>query len=137
MNDVTKPQSFEQRMFERMRENVSQLMTDEDLKKLLDSTIEKMFFTPRTVNDGRYNVRTDPPEIFNLVKELLEPQLKKALAEHMELHQKDIKQAIDRTIAGGFTAALSRCIDAQMAPAMHTLQGQLYNIISANNLKTP
>jgi hypothetical protein len=130
-NDLATPQTFEQRVFTRMRENIGELMTDEEMRKLLDTTIERMFFTEKKIPGRNYNSdTTEPPEIYKLVRELVEPQLKKALAEYLTAHAAEVAKAIDTALAGGIVEAYSRALARLTEGSMQALQGQLFQTMT-------
>lgn len=136
MNAVTNPQNFEQRVFERMRANIGELMTDDELKRLLNTTVERMFFTAKVADTGYYReTRTEPPEIYKIVRELVEPKVRDAIKAYLEDHSAEVRKAIDEALAGGLVAAYTRALSELMAAPMQSLQNQLFTLTQDLQLK--
>jgi hypothetical protein len=137
---VTTPQSFEDRVYQKMRENIGELMTDEEMKKLLETAITKMFFTEKRIDRRGYgysgDITVEPPEIYNLVRELVEPKLRAALREYLNEHSAEVQKAIDTALAGGLTQALATALNRMMSEPFLALQSQLYSVMSANDLRS-
>jgi hypothetical protein len=129
--------TFEEQVFERMRASIGELMPDEQLKKLLEKAIDQMFFQPKIRKDGYgYHSHTEPAEIYSVVKELLEPTMRKAIREHLEAHHVDVMCAINAALAGGFVQAYHRALTQVMQEPFLDLQQSLARVCQANNLNT-
>lgn len=104
MNTQVQPaQNFQERMFARIKENMGDLMTDEELKKLLERAVEDAFFKPREELD-RWGARsgTKPPlfveTVQTLMKDRVDAQVKAWLDEHPDEVHKLIKDTLDQGI---------------------------------------
>lgn len=123
---VTTPQTFEDRVFQRMRENIGELMTDEEMKKLLATAVERMFFTSTRRYPNNYHDQSmNPPEIYKLVSDLVEPMLKKALQEYLIEHSAEVQKAIEAALAGGLVAATARAIESLTSESFANLHSSL------------
>jgi hypothetical protein len=53
-NEVTTPKSFEERMIEQFRANIGNLMTDDEMRKIIERGMENLFFTPKMEKSKSY-----------------------------------------------------------------------------------
>src|SRR6478736_8480675 len=85
---VVKGEDFQTRMFERIKAQMGELMTDEELKKIVDAALQKAFFEPTIIvtNPGHYTEKQTPgPSVFTqLVHDLLQENVKKLTKGWME-----------------------------------------------------
>ena len=71
MNDLTTTKSFEERMKDRIREDIGKLMTDDELSKLVRRATNDIFFKGREVKDGYHTIEEEPLYIKLLKNSLL------------------------------------------------------------------
>ena len=83
-NEVGPVLSFEDRMRDRLRQNIGDVMTNDDLAAIVTRGLEDTFFKPRVIKIGSgYHETTEhkPPLIQELLLEILLPQMKLAVNE--------------------------------------------------------
>ena len=61
-NEIATTKSFQDRMKDKIREGIGDLLTDDDLKVLIDKGIDDVFFTTRYTGES-YNRKEHPPLI--------------------------------------------------------------------------
>lgn len=71
---VTTPQSFEDRMKDRIKESIGELITDAELSELVKRGIDQAFFTERTENNG-WNTTKVPSLMSSIVKDLMKERV--------------------------------------------------------------
>ncbi len=122
MNAVATSQDFQNRLFEKIRADIGSLMSDAELKKLVETAMERTFFTPKDVKGdwGRVE-RTEPPELIKIVQELVAPRLQTALKQWLDEHPDEVKKALDTALAGGLAAATLRAFDSMMSMQFQTM----------------
>jgi hypothetical protein len=115
---VVKGEDFQTRMFERIKAQMGELMTDEELKKIVDAALQKAFFEPTVIitNPGHYTEKRLPgPSVFtSLVHDLMQENVKKLTKEWMEAHSEELekffKEQFDKglmqMVVGAFQQAL-------------------------------
>jgi hypothetical protein len=114
-DELAQPQSFQERMKERIRESIGELLTDEELKQMIDRTMEEIFFTSRVVDDGRWHKRTVPPLLHEIVEGLVKPRVTACVEEYVKEHAEEIARLthaaltenLGETIVRGFARAFS------------------------------
>lgn len=130
-NEVQSAVDFQERLFKKIRTDIGELMTDEELKKLVATAVDRTFFTPeKRLNPNGSSYRNDqyieyPPMIQQIVKELLEPGVKAAIREWLDAHSAEVKAQVDAALADGMTGAVSRAINGMLSNAFYTLQQNL------------
>lgn len=83
---------FQDKLCQRLRADIGDLLPDEALKKLVDETIQRTFFTR---GSGQYG-RTEDSWFEKEVKSLMKPLLEAQIQEYMKVsQQKIIKQCVD------------------------------------------
>lgn len=129
MSTIVVAGSFEERVFQKIREDFASLMTDAEIKALVDKTIDKTFFTEREEKVGYYDTRKLPPLIVELVKSQVEPLMLKAISAWLEANPDKVTAALDAALAGGLVAALGRALDNKMQQPMFDLQMKLQGVL--------
>ncbi len=115
--ELSKP--LYERVYERIRDSIGDLMTDEDLKKLVDQAAQKAFFEPQPPKTTGYGARPEPPFLVEKITELLETQVRKAADEWIKEHPEEINKIIDEQLGNGFTKIIASYLDAKMYSALH------------------
>lgn len=131
--EIQASQKFEERLFQKIRDSIGELMTEKELKELVDKSVQKLFFDPRKelVKDNRYyNSTTEvikPSKFHELIQELVEPSLKAEIAKWLNEHPEVVKEAIDQALEGGLAQACLRAINAQWQSSFANMQISLQN----------
>lgn len=124
---VTTTQDFQQRMFERIRDQMGDLLTDEDLKKLVDAAVQKAFFenvkTPRSYGGG---YEEGEPVLVTLLRRHLQDKVGESVQAWLNAHPEEVAKAINETISKGVTKIMQDHIDSRC-------NGPLWNL--AHTLK--
>lgn len=106
MSEIAKSENFENRVINRLREDIGSLMTDEELARLVRLACDRIFFLPRKIQDG-YHTRTEPSEFMAVCKELLAPKVKEAALEYIKANPQVIEEVVRKVIAEGFIGVFS------------------------------
>ena len=91
--------SFQEKMYERIRDSIGDLMTDEDLKKLVDSAVNKAFFEERRTKNTYGSDTINPPWIVEEMQKLLAPQVKEAISKWAKDNPDKITEVIENMMA--------------------------------------
>jgi hypothetical protein len=119
-------QDFQTRLFEKIKTDIGSLMTDEELKKLVESAVERIWFTPEIKRDnyGRED-RRDPPRLQQVVTEALGPKVKEAVSEYLAAHPDVVRQELEKALQGGMSGAIIKCFDMMFQQTWWQLQNNL------------
>ena len=118
---ITAATTFQERMFERVRESLSELLTPEEAKALVDRAIEESLFkrelvTPKNYHDKPYYKASRFEE---LVKETTEPILRAAIADWLAEHHEEVKTSIQEIIEQGIAATVVKVFQASKIRRAH------------------
>lgn len=123
--DIQQKQTFEERMMDKIRESIGDLMTQEELKKILERGVEKALFHSRQVKDGYGGHRTIPSVLDEAVSKFLQPAMDKAVSDWIDAHQVEIKAAVDKAVQAGAGEAVLRALDSKFYGAISNLEMSL------------
>ena len=109
-NDIVKKKTFQERMIDRIREDIGKLMTDEELSKIVKQAMEEIFFKSTEVKDG-FSTKRQPPFIHKLIKDLLKDavyrQVSIFISDNNDLVLKEIKEVITQGMGKALMEALT------------------------------
>lgn len=128
VNDITKSQSFEEKMKDRIRESIGELITDEELSQLVHRSIDAVFFKAETDVYGKV---IKPALLNELTKQLLAPSVKECIQQYIAKNHEEVKNAINEVISGGIASAFVRAFDNILNNAMYSLQQNIETAISS------
>ena len=124
MNEIVKSESFEDKMKNRLKESIGDLITDEDLTKLVNKAIEEVFFVGgrKTVTGGMYPTYKDiPPLLHGIVENALKEQIKQIAEVWVTENQLAITAMLDQIIKDGAATMMMEAFN-------NMFQGQLSNL---------
>jgi hypothetical protein len=111
-NEISTTKNFQEKMFERIREQMGDLMTEDDLKALVDSAMKKAFFEPAYEKDLYGNLRITKDSVFiNLIRKEMEIKVSEAIKTWLVEHPEEVSKAIDETIAKGMFSLIQQHIE--------------------------
>jgi len=116
-------------MFERIRESMGEFLSEDDLKELLERTIEKSFFEERIVLSSSYYDRDKKkPSLFQeLVTEQVQPMVEKAITAWLQDNSEQVTTTIDAVLKDGLLSALSKAIEQKMQIPILNLGTEISN----------
>ena len=118
--------SFQERVYERIRDSIGELMTDADLKVLVDAACQKAFFEERLVASSYGSPTRKPSLIVEEVEKLLRPQVGDAVKQWCLNHPEDIKKIIDEAIAKGMFGMVEQYFTSMVANAFPGMYENLH-----------
>ena len=125
MSEIVNPKSFQERMYEKIREQLGEMMTEAELKTMVEAAVQKAFFEKRTVNGSYGRVEVEESEFITLIKNQMSAQVQKVMKEYLEEHQDKFFEAIDECIAKGFFGLVQQHIQNQMHMPLQMFADQL------------
>lgn len=124
-NQISTSTTFQEKMFERIREQMGDLLTDDDLKVLVEKAVNDAFFKPVVVNPGTYHERKEPPYFVQLVKDLLRNEVSNQLAQFIKDNPEIVNNSIQEALGGGVTKLLVQYFDSRWSGPLHELSSKL------------
>lgn len=116
--------TFQEKMFERIRDQIGDLMTDEDLKKMVDAALHKAFFEEQKVRDG-YHDRIIPAPIVPFVSSLVQMRINTLCNEYVKDNEEKINIVIKEIINKGFVSAVSDYFDNKLRSSVNEFSNQI------------
>lgn len=105
--EIQKATDFQTRMFERIRDSLGDLMTDEELKRVVDAAVKKAMFEPVTVMQ-KTDSWSSPKEVKiadslveKVAKELMNAMVRPLIEAWIQEHAAEIAPMIDKTLRDG------------------------------------
>ena len=125
MSDLELTKSFQDKVYERIRDSIGDLMSDEDLKRLVEASMQKAFFEDREVPSRGYGYPAErkPSWLVEKVAELLKDRVEAAVKEWVAANPEAFEKAIEEAIAKGmFGLVLSYFEDKVRQPLFQFAQ---------------
>jgi len=126
--EIQKAKSFEDRMLDRIRDSIGELMTDDELKKIIERGVDKVFFEPLELRDG-YSSHQEKPLIHGILTEILKPQVQAAVNVYMKENKDKLAETIEEIIKRGMGAALMDAITWQFQNDLQNFQTSIMSTI--------
>lgn len=132
--------TFQERMFERIKSNMGDLMTDEELAALVEKTIEKAFFEPRVTtvrgDYGRTETKTEDSVFVVMMREevrlKIEAHAKARVDEWFAANPGIFKEQVDAAIARGFAQVVLDQINMSLRHPLAQLSQQVTHMVQNN-----
>jgi hypothetical protein len=103
--------SFQEKMKERIKDSISELMTDEELKDLVNRGLEEAFFHERKVTiDSWGHTEIKPPFLHEILKELMKESVDKHVSKFIDNHPDVVINTIKKIISLGSGDAILQAI---------------------------
>ena len=132
MTDIVQSKTFEQRMKERIRDSIGDLISDEDLSKMVDRSLEEVFFKERAnpkrtsyYNSGEPD--TLPPLLHEIVKSAMSEQVSEAVKEYIANNREQVDATIKTVLEQGMGNALISAMNGVFSTQLSSLQVNLAN----------
>lgn len=115
---VATTQAFQERMFERIRDQMGDLLTDEDLKRLVDSAMDRTFFA---VPMDKYGRVAGAAPLVRMVDDMMKDRVQAAAAQWFKENEAKILPLIRDEIGKGMLACAAGFIE-------RTIQQHMFNL---------
>ena len=126
--EVMVPQTFEDKMKERIRDSIGELITDEELSKLVHKSVDQVFFQPVKLKDG-FHYKEGPSLLNGLIGELLTGQVREAVNQYIKEHPDEVIKAVKEVLSSGMGNAVLSALNAQFQSQLWNLQQNIENTI--------
>lgn len=141
MKEITKNKTFEQKMMDKVKDSIGDLMSDEDLKKIVDKGIEEVFFKPkeRIKGSGYHAERKILPSLIDdMLRDLLKERVKKAAEDYIADNADTLKIHLDKIVEDGIANAVITSLNAAFNSSLEQFQfgmtAQIESMLMNRNL---
>lgn len=128
-DEIVVQQSFEERMKDRIKESIGELITDEELSKLVRKSVDQVFFAPTKIKQG-WDTKEGPSLLNGIIKELLTPQVSEVVQQYINDHPEEIIKSIKEVLSVGMGTALLNAFNSQFQAQLFALQSNIENMIA-------
>lgn len=107
-------QEFKDKVAERLRDQIGDLIPDEALAKMVEDAMQKAFFEGRVTKkwDGyRHSETSEPPWFVSEVKGLVDARVKEAVINEMNKRAEDLDKIIEERLEAGMSQMVLKTID--------------------------
>jgi len=117
---IDKPRTLQERVGDRIRDQIGDLMTDADLKLLVDKALQEAFFTPVELPQQHWNSPKEYAPAFAVkhVRELLTERVDAACAAWLAEHKDELGKHIDDAVGKGFLGFFQTWLDTKVQNEM-------------------
>lgn len=126
MNLPERAKTLEERVTDKLHESIGDLLTPDDLRKIVERGVEQFLFRPRQVKDGYGYAKTEEPIAKTLVSKHYAEQAQKAVQDWIESNPEVLKDAVQKFLAQGVgravLAELERQFDNKIGYAMQYVE---------------
>lgn len=144
-NNLQLATDFQTRIFDKIKSDIGSLMTDEQLKLLVEQAMKQAFFEYRTVEEyqsGWGNRKVEhPPAILKVIKELMETKVKTALEAWLNENEVEVKKMIqetfDKKILDCVRSAFERSVESKTGTTFQNIAVALGSLFQHTNAPRP
>lgn len=132
---VVQAKTLQERVGDRIREQIGELLTTEDLKALVDRAMEEAFFRKVEVPKRHWNDDQRYEDAFAVkhVKELLKPRVDEACKAWLAEHQDRLGAHIDESVGKGFSAMFQAWLDRKVQADLIDFAQAMKQSLGINN----
>lgn len=128
-NAVALTQDFQTKLFERIRDGIGELMTDEDLKRLVEAGMQKALFEERISYDNYHNRQEVlKPAIQTIVADLLKDNVRKAVNQWLSDNPDTVTKAIQELVSLGIVGIIQSHIEQKAQQPLWELSQRLQQV---------
>ncbi|EKD22706.1 MAG: hypothetical protein ACD_84C00004G0008 [uncultured bacterium] len=128
-------QTFEEKMKARIKDGIGDLLSDEDLTKMIHRGLEETFFAKRFESSAHWSAKSaeKEPLIQEIIKETLRPAVEQAVKDWILSHEAEIMQMTNNVITNGVGAAVMSALTSQFSIPLSMLQSNVSTMMHRNN----
>lgn len=121
---------FQEKMKERMRQAMGDLMPDEVLAGIVGKGIHEAFFTEKQKPGAYYGSQssTEPAWVVTFIREECKARVEEEVKKYISQHPRKFAEVIDGVLREGIASAMFNSIASIFQPAMNNLTNQIIEI---------
>jgi len=129
MNEIAIPPSFEQKMKDRIKDSIGELITDDELTALVISGINEAFFKPTKIQTQGWNSTTKegPCLMTSILTDLLNEQVKVAAEQWIVDNQDMLTDMLEGVVKDGVGKAALGALDGYFKNQLLDFQINMQN----------
>lgn len=126
-NEVQKSKTLEERVTEKLHEQIGELITADDLQELVQRGIEDTLFKRRQESTGGYHskIKELPSLAEEIVQQEMAEQMRRAVDQWIKDHPERIEELISKTLGDKAADLALQGIAVALAPAFQQVIGNM------------
>lgn len=134
--NITPTQNFQEKVAEKVKDAIGDLITAEDLVPLIEESVKKILTEERTVQKAQgYGYETVEPLLEQLIKPHLDKQLRELADDYFTAHPEELSKAIKEVLGDGILKAMQRVIENRMQQPIYELTNKIEEVFRNNNIQ--
>jgi hypothetical protein len=121
---VSPQQSFEEKLMGRIRDSIGELMSDEDLKRIVEKGIDRALFERQSSGDS-WNKKVEPSLVDKAVQQFLAERMRAAVDAWILANPEKLDKAVNDAIVLGAGGCLLEAFNEKFRNAMFGMQEQM------------
>ena len=134
MTNIVENKTFEEKMKDRIKESIGDLIGDDDLKKLLDAAMNDVFFKPSKIKINSYDYKDGPSFLQEIVKEEMEGKVRDIVKEYVNSHEDEVNKIINDVVSEGIGIAMIKAMNILFQNQLYAFQGNIANQLASRGL---
>ena len=123
---VALSRTFEQKMAEKIKEGIGELLTDDDLKAVIEKGVHNALFEPRPKGSSRYGgIEYDPPLMSIWTESFMKEMMREAVEEWLKENQDKFAKIAKDVLQKGAEKAIMRAFVNVVQQPMHEMEGRI------------
>ena len=123
--EVIENKSFQERMFDRIRDQMGDLMTQDELKKIVETAVDKAFFESSVIKHGYGREEIKPPIFVAMIEKELKDQVAMLAKGWLTENSDKVNQIINDAIAKGMFGIMTSYIDGLARQPLYNFANEL------------
>lgn len=129
--NVITNETFETKLRNKIKDSIGDLISNDDLSKLVHRSLEEVFFTPRKNPNRSYYNSNEPdtiaPLLHDIVKETLQPMVTEVIKEYITKNNDEVLKAVKEVVTAGVGNAVVIAMNMQFQNQILTFQTNVQN----------
>lgn len=127
--EIISQQTFQEKLEDRIRKDIGDLIPDEALAGMVKKAIERAFFEEREVDAGYYSKKTTIPWIVKLAQEQVDKRVKEQVEVWFTNNSAVVMERVQEYLDKGLATSVIRAFDSILGVHLNGLAGQFQTTI--------
>lgn len=132
MANIALTEDFQIKVGNRIRDAVGDLLTNDDISRMVEHAIQEIFFKEREEHRGYNNTITHPPYIHELVKDKLEALIKLEVQAWLEVNKEETLKVVKQVIQNGIGDAVMVAFENKLNFQFERFANDIQKVIDPN-----
>lgn len=123
--------SFDEKIRDRVKEGIGDLLTDEDVKKIVLKIMNEVFAERGETKDGYGNIKKDGPMLLHtLVKDEMSSVIKEVLRTYLSEHSEILKEVIQLVLKRNVVSMISGVFNGLLQNEFNNLRSSIITTLT-------